>query len=162
MNLSITEIDSPTTIATPKETATPSISTVTYDDILNKLNMHIVDGALQFIRNNQTNRPANTGTNKFQYASNYQSSQLITPLMIPNSSPISSEKTPSPPITGEQYLQMRIQELRRIQQFRQIKSRKIQFHLDTIDTTTSTSAYIQPSSIHPTQPVQLFSLKKLH
>jgi hypothetical protein len=144
---------------------------VTYDDILSSLNMKVVDGKLQIVRNvvaenvksnnfvPQQQHPQQKQQTKFipmqqqqqQFSSN-QSKRFQS-----MHQPLQQEVQPTPILTKEQYRQVQIanymREVQRIQHIRNAKSTKLKF------SNTNANFNISPVMGAPTDLNKLFPLK---
>ena len=121
---------------------------VTYDDILSSLNMKVVDGKLQIVRNTvaENVRSNNFNPQQQQYQQQQQQKQQQTKFVpmqqqqfSSNQSkrfqsmhqPLQQEMQPTPILTKEQYRQVQIanymKEVQRIQHIRNAKSTKLKF-----------------------------------
>jgi len=142
MELNITENDNPGGQSSTSRVPLPRITTmahknrgslahpvpeqpkrqVTYDDILSSLNMKVVDGKLQIVRNTVAESiKTNNFDNLQQQMQQQQQQQQVKSMMVPE----------TPPMTREQYKQIQVANyLKAVQQqqhIRNVKSTKMKF-----------------------------------
>jgi len=137
---------------------TPAPRTVTYDDILSSLNMRVVDGKLQIVRNQAAE---NIRTNNFVQPANQpinQTKKIIQPQQQPRQNPQQARQNQQPlqnpmfnsvptqqnvPImTKEQYKQMvaanYLKALQEQQRIRNMKSTKLMFSNSNVEVASQT------------------------
>ena len=170
MNLEISEMDSSSVEDvgcvdeygqfTPSELQQPVATgprKITYDDILSSLNMQVVNGKLQIVRNVAAENIKTNQEQPYQRQQQQQQQQQPYQRQQQQQQPYQRQQEDSIPLTKEQYKRMvAINYMRRLQQQRhiqQVKSTKLRY--------SASNVQVSPGAFQPALN-KLFALKGIH